>query len=116
MRHEESGHRRRLIDLYKEKFGEHIPLIRRQDVRGFVQRKITDELAPFDLDLDFTGKRTPRDLLVTFSGENPGWPAYGESARIRVNGIAGSGDSTIWVGAMKTMRLATSPQACEAGC
>src|SRR5579864_9355025 len=39
MRLEESGHRRRLIDLYREKFGEHIPLIRRQDVRGFVQRK-----------------------------------------------------------------------------
>ncbi len=39
MREEEIGHRRRLIDLYKDKFGEHIPLIRRQDVRGFVQRK-----------------------------------------------------------------------------
>lgn len=39
MRLEESGHRRRLIELYKQKFGEHIPLIRRQDVRGFVQRR-----------------------------------------------------------------------------
>ena len=39
MRQEEIGHRRRLIELYKQKFGEHIPLIRRQDVRGFVQRK-----------------------------------------------------------------------------
>src|SRR6202161_4196802 len=39
MRQEEIEHRRRLIDIYKEKFGEHIPLIRRQDVRGFVQRK-----------------------------------------------------------------------------
>jgi len=29
MRQEEIGHRRRLIDLYKQKFGEHIPLIRR---------------------------------------------------------------------------------------
>jgi rubrerythrin len=38
MREEESGHRRRLIDLYRQKFGEHIPLIRRQDVRGFVER------------------------------------------------------------------------------
>src|SRR5579864_8918102 len=38
MREEESGHRRRLIDLFREKFGEHIPLIRRQDVRGFVER------------------------------------------------------------------------------
>jgi erythrin-vacuolar iron transport family protein len=38
MREEESGHRRRLIELYRQKFGEHIPLIRRQDVRGFVAR------------------------------------------------------------------------------
>src|SRR5260370_3510397 len=39
MREEESGHRRRLIELYRQKFGEHIPLIRRQDVRGFVERR-----------------------------------------------------------------------------
>jgi erythrin-vacuolar iron transport family protein len=38
MRKEESGHRRRLIELYQQKFGEHILLIRRQDVKGFVQR------------------------------------------------------------------------------
>jgi rubrerythrin len=39
MGEEESGHRRRLIDLYRQKFGEHIPLIRRQDVKGFVHRR-----------------------------------------------------------------------------
>jgi len=39
MRQEEIGHRRRLIELYKQKFGEHIPLIRRHDIRGFVHRK-----------------------------------------------------------------------------
>src|SRR5437879_13475410 len=38
MRKEESGHRRRLTELYQRKFGEHIPLIRRQDVKGCVQR------------------------------------------------------------------------------
>jgi erythrin-vacuolar iron transport family protein len=38
MREEESGHRRRLIELYRQRFGEHILLIRRQDVRGFVER------------------------------------------------------------------------------
>src|ERR1022692_2595300 len=38
MREEESGHRRRPIDIFRQKFGEHIPLIRRQDVRGFVAR------------------------------------------------------------------------------
>ena len=36
MRGEEDGHRHRLIELYRQKFGEHIPLIRRQDVKGFV--------------------------------------------------------------------------------
>src|SRR5881396_4228581 len=39
MRAEESTHRRRLIEIYQRKFGEHIPLIRRQDVRGFVHRR-----------------------------------------------------------------------------
>ena len=39
MRQEESGHRAALIDTYRARFGEHIPLIRRQDVQGFVQRR-----------------------------------------------------------------------------
>jgi rubrerythrin len=39
MRVEESTHRRRLIELYQSKFGEHIPLIRRQDVKGFATRR-----------------------------------------------------------------------------
>src|SRR3984957_11913831 len=38
LRRDEDGHRHRLLDLYKERFGEHVPLIRRQDVRGFVNR------------------------------------------------------------------------------
>jgi rubrerythrin len=36
---EEQGHRRALIDLHTQRFGAHIPLVRRQDVGGFVQRK-----------------------------------------------------------------------------
>ncbi|MGO9228318.1 MAG: iron exporter MbfA [Bryobacteraceae bacterium] len=51
MREEESGHRRRLIELSKAKFGEHIPLIRRQDVRGFVNRKPVWLLRPLRLDV-----------------------------------------------------------------
>jgi rubrerythrin len=39
MRQEEDGHRQRLIDMYRQKFGDHIPLIRRQHVQGFVQRR-----------------------------------------------------------------------------
>src|SRR5471032_1992725 len=39
MHEEEDGHRHRLIELYRQKYGEHIPLIRRQDVKGFYTRK-----------------------------------------------------------------------------
>jgi rubrerythrin len=39
MREEESGHRAALIETYRARFGEHIPLIRRQDVKGFVERR-----------------------------------------------------------------------------
>ena len=38
MRAEESEHRHALTDLFRERFGDHIPLVRRQDVRGFVTR------------------------------------------------------------------------------
>lgn len=50
MADEESGHRHRLLDLYRERFGEHIPLIRRQDVRGFVARKPVWMSRPLGLD------------------------------------------------------------------
>ncbi|GAC1337372.1 MAG: iron exporter MbfA [Acetobacteraceae bacterium] len=39
MAEEESEHRRMLIDSFVERFGTHIPLVRRQDVRGSVARK-----------------------------------------------------------------------------
>ncbi|CAO3400612.1 iron exporter MbfA [Azospirillum sp. 11R-A] len=39
MASEESGHRHRLLELFQARFGDHIPLIRRQDVKGFVERK-----------------------------------------------------------------------------
>ena len=50
MREEESSHRRRLIDLFRQQFGEHIPLIRRQDVRGFVTRRPVWLVRPLGLD------------------------------------------------------------------
>jgi rubrerythrin len=50
MRTEESSHRRRLIELYRQRFGEHIPLIRRQDVKGFVSRKPVWLVRPLGLD------------------------------------------------------------------
>ena len=50
MADEENEHRRRLIDLYVVKFGEHIPLIRRHDVRGFIARHPIWQFRPLGLD------------------------------------------------------------------
>ena len=50
MQMEEASHRHRLIELYRLKFGEHIPLIRRQDVKGFVLRKPVWLVRPLGLD------------------------------------------------------------------
>ena len=47
---EENEHRRALIDLFVVKFGDHIPLVRRQDVRGAVQRKQLWQVLPLGVD------------------------------------------------------------------
>jgi rubrerythrin len=39
MREEEAGHRDRLIAMFRQRFGDHIPLIRRENVKGFMERK-----------------------------------------------------------------------------
>jgi rubrerythrin len=39
MAEEEVTHRTRLYDLYREKFGDYLPLIRRQDVKGFIRSR-----------------------------------------------------------------------------
>ena len=51
MRGEESDHRRRLVELFRDKFGDHIPLIRRHDVRGFVHRKPVWLVQPLGLEI-----------------------------------------------------------------
>ena len=47
---EESEHRHLLIDMHRQKFGERIPLIRRQDVKGFVNRRPVWLVRPLGLD------------------------------------------------------------------
>lgn len=47
---QESENRRRLIATYRERFGEHIPLIRPQDVRGFVKHQPVWMVRPMGLD------------------------------------------------------------------
>lgn len=39
MAEEERGHRHLLLELYEERFGSHLPPIRREDVRGFLRRR-----------------------------------------------------------------------------
>ena len=39
MRVEENGHRDRLLAMFRQRFGDHIPPIRREDVRGFLKRR-----------------------------------------------------------------------------
>src|SRR5262245_12923923 len=50
MADEENEHRRRLIEVHRQRFGEHIPLIRRQDVRGFVKHEPIWMVRPLGLD------------------------------------------------------------------
>ena len=47
---EESDHRRRLIDLFVRRYGDHIPLVRRQDVRGNIARKPVWQVRPLGVD------------------------------------------------------------------
>jgi rubrerythrin len=49
MRKEEDSHRHRLTDLFQKKYGPEIPLIRRQDIQGFVHRDSTLSLKPWDI-------------------------------------------------------------------
>jgi erythrin-vacuolar iron transport family protein len=49
MQAEESRHRQRLIEQYRQRFGDHIPLIRRQDVKGFLDRRPTWLVRPLGI-------------------------------------------------------------------
>ena len=87
MRGEESGHRRRLIELYQQRFGDHIPLIRRQDVKGFVTRKPVWLMRPLGLD-------TVRKQAATMEVESRRFyeKAAGRARRIRTSASC----STTW--------------------
>jgi erythrin-vacuolar iron transport family protein len=50
MRGEESAHRTRLLDLYRQEFGDHVPLVRRQDIRGLVRRRPAWLVVPLGVD------------------------------------------------------------------
>jgi erythrin-vacuolar iron transport family protein len=49
MRKEEDSHRHRLTELFRQKYGPEIPLLSRQDVRGFVRRDPLQSIRPWDI-------------------------------------------------------------------
>lgn len=82
-------------------------------LRDFVKERISKDLEDFDVELDFSGRRKSRDLLVLFSDEIPVWSVFGESSRMSLNKEQQAGDSTVFVGLMKAMRLQTASGGCE---
>jgi rubrerythrin len=74
MAEEEVRHRTMLFDLYREKFGDYLPLIRRQDVRGFIHNKPTlwlmrplglDEVRKFAENMEFEAERFYRKAAAS---------------------------------------------------
>jgi rubrerythrin len=61
---EENEHRRSLIDLYRQKFGEHIPLIRRVDVKGFTRGRPAWQFKTLGID---TVRQTARQMEIESS-------------------------------------------------
>ena len=51
MREEEVVHRDRLLAMFRQRFGEHIPLIRRENVKGFLQRRPTWLVRPLGVNV-----------------------------------------------------------------
>ncbi len=51
MQVEETTHHSRLLDIFRQRFGQHVPLIRRQDVKGFVERRPVWRVRPLGLDV-----------------------------------------------------------------
>ncbi len=50
MREEEAAHRDRLYATFRERFGDHIPLLRREDVKGFLKRRPLWLVQPLGVD------------------------------------------------------------------
>lgn len=93
MAEEEVTHRSMLYDLYRARFGEYLPLIRRQDVKGFMQAKKPlwlmrplglDEVRKFAEEMEFEAERfyrkaaesardaSVRELLITLAEAEAG--------------------------------------------
>jgi rubrerythrin len=49
MRGEEDGHRHRLVEAFRRRHGEEIPLIHREEIKGFVRRDPISSIQPWDV-------------------------------------------------------------------
>lgn len=105
MAEEEVRHRTMLYELYRQKFGEYLPLIRRQDVRGFIRRKPLwlmrplglDEVRKYAADMEYEAARfyrksaenardvSVRELLIRLAEEEDKHEAHAEQL---VSGIS----------------------------
>ncbi len=47
---EENEHRRQLIDLFVSKFGDHIPLVRRHDIHGYIPQQPVWQMRPLGIE------------------------------------------------------------------
>jgi rubrerythrin len=74
MADEEVTHRTRLYDLYRGRFGEYLPLIRRQDVKGFIQHRSSlwlmrplglEEVRKFAENMEFEAERFYRKAAAS---------------------------------------------------
>ncbi|WP_454647895.1 peptidoglycan-binding domain-containing protein [Bradyrhizobium liaoningense] len=87
-------------------------------VREFVKSRLIEVYKPFNVELDFSEARAPKDLLITFTSEMPAIPIYGESSRVETttDGAtrAGSGDGSIYVRALQVTRIELPNSNCEA--
>ena len=84
---EENEHRRRLIDLFASKFGEHIPLIRRQDVRGYIPQKPVWQARPLGIETVRTHAHEmelAERIYVRFQTPRPCSPIQGDRKPWRV--------------------------------
>lgn len=84
-----------------------------KSLREFVKKTISNEFISFDVELDFTGAKASRDLLVIFTRDIPIDSNNGVSSRPNINFELESGASTIFVNYMKSIRIQTSAGTCE---
>jgi len=117
MAEEEVRHRTMLYDLYREKFGEYLPLVRRQDVKGFVSKKPiwltqqlgVDQVRKYAADMEYEAARfyrkaaetardaSVRELLVTLADAEDQHEAIAEKLEDTITPSARSAeDETAW--------------------